>query len=77
MRVQVEVLVEPFKEGHPGPHVVAALATLEEAGLSVELGPFASTTDGELRDVATALSNMFMASMAAGAKRIAVQLRVT
>lgn len=74
MRVHVELLVEPFQEGRPGPHVVAALEALKAAGLEVELGPFASTSVGDLADVATALAEVVIASMGAGATRIAVQV---
>lgn len=74
MRVHVELLVEPFREGAPGPHVVAALEALEGAGLEVELGPFSSTADGDLAAVALALAEVVVASMGAGATRIAVQV---
>lgn len=74
MHVHLELLVEPFKEGQPGPHVVAALESLEAAGLEVELGPFASTSVGEVADVAAAIGEMVTASMQAGATRITVQI---
>lgn len=74
MHVHLELLVEPFKEGRPGPHVVAALESLEAAGLEVELGPFASTSVGDVADVAAAIGEMVTASMQAGATRITVQI---
>lgn len=74
MRVRLELLVEPFQEGGPGPHVTAALDALEGAGLAVELGPFASTADGDLAEVSAALAAAVVASMSAGATRIAVQV---
>ncbi|MDQ3385666.1 MAG: hypothetical protein M3503_06630 [Actinomycetota bacterium] len=74
MDVHLELLVEPFDEGHPGPHVLAALQALEAAGLAMDLGPFASTATGDVSVVAGAISQMLTASMGAGATRITVQL---
>jgi uncharacterized protein YqgV (UPF0045/DUF77 family) len=39
----VEFIVEPFVDGHPGPHVRAAVDAATEAGAEVEFGPFGST----------------------------------
>ena len=74
MHVNLELLVEPFVEGRPGPHVIAALESLEAAGLEVDLGPFASTSTGDVGAVADAISAMVTASMGAGATRITVQV---
>lgn len=74
MDVHLELLVEPFEEGRPGPHVLAALEALEAAGLVVDLGPFASTATGDVAVVAGAISEVVAASMRAGATRITVQL---
>ena len=76
MDVHLELLVEPFEEGRPGPHVLAALEALEAAGLAVDLGPFASTATGEVSAVAGAISEVVTASVGAGATRITVQLSV-
>ena len=43
--VRVEFFVEPFVEGRPGPHVLAAVAAAEARGLRVEFGPFGSSCD--------------------------------
>ncbi len=40
---QLEFTVEPFVEGHPGPHVQAAVDAATAAGGEVEFGPFGST----------------------------------
>ena len=74
MDVHLELLVEPFEEGRPGPHVLAAVAALEAAGLTVELGPFASTATGEVSVVAGAVGDLVAASMGAGATRLTLQL---
>ena len=39
----VEFTIEPFVEGHPGPHVLSAVAAAEELGATVEFGPFGSS----------------------------------
>ncbi len=77
MHVNLELLVEPFQEGRPGPHVVAAIESLEAAGLEVELGPFASTSTGDVAVVAAAIGAMVTASMGAGASRIILQISAT
>jgi uncharacterized protein YqgV (UPF0045/DUF77 family) len=72
--VSVEFLVEPFEEGSPGPHVRAAVAAMEAAGLAVELGPFASVASGPVDTVARAVGNMVAAAFTAGATRVQVQV---
>ena len=46
----LEFTIEPFAEGKPGPHVVAAVAAVSELGADVEFGPFGSgcTVDAAL-----------------------------
>jgi len=46
----LEFTIEPFVEGKPGPHVVAAVDAATELGADVEFGPFGSscTVDGAL-----------------------------
>ena len=39
----VEFTIEPFVEGHPGPHVLSAIAAAETLGAIVEFGPFGSS----------------------------------
>ncbi len=41
--LELEFTIEPFVEGHPGPHVLAAVEAVEAAGASVEFGPFGSS----------------------------------
>jgi uncharacterized protein YqgV (UPF0045/DUF77 family) len=70
----LEVLVEPFKENEPGPHVSAAVDALSASGLEPDMGPFATTADGELDDVLVAVTALLRASFDAGAT--AIQLRL-
>ncbi len=72
---QLEVLVEPFKENEPGPHVVATIDALTEAGLAVDMGPFSSTADGELTTLVDAVHAMLQSGFDSGASTI--QIRIT
>ncbi len=70
----VEFLVEPFEEGKPGRHVTAAVAAFEQNGLSVDLGPFSSTSSGTIDDIANAVAEMIRSSMNAGASALRIQV---
>ena len=72
--VHVEFFVEPFAEGSPGPHVLAAVEAARAAGLSVELGPFASLATGPVATVADALRDVVAAAFDAGATRVQLQV---
>jgi uncharacterized protein YqgV (UPF0045/DUF77 family) len=69
-RIAVEFLVEPFVEGAPGPHVAAALASIERDGLAVEVGPFSTEVRGSLVAVADGVREVIIAAMEHGATRI-------
>ena len=47
VQITAEFTVEPFVEGAPGPHVLAAIQVAESAGLAVDVGPFGTTVVGE------------------------------
>jgi uncharacterized protein YqgV (UPF0045/DUF77 family) len=68
------MLVQPFKENDPGPHVIAVVEAATAAGLDVDMGPFATSTEGDLNTILDAASAMLQAGFAAGATSI--QLRV-
>lgn len=73
-QLHLEILVEPFRENEPGPHVQAVLAALEDAGLHPDMGPFATTVDGEEDAVTGVIAALISSSVSAGAS--ALQLRV-
>ncbi len=73
-RARAEVLVEPFRENEPGPHVIAAIEVLDAAGLSPDMGPFATETHGDLDLTIDAIARLLRASFDAGAD--AVQVRI-
>lgn len=70
----LEVLVEPFRESDPGPHVTAVISAAEAAGLDAEMGPFATSIDGDIDRLAGAVADMIRAGFAEGAT--AMQIRV-
>jgi uncharacterized protein YqgV (UPF0045/DUF77 family) len=77
VNVLVEFTVEPFVEGVPGEHVLAALSAVRAAGFEPEVGPFGSSISGELRDVSHAVARMIEAATAHGASRVSVQVTTT
>lgn len=74
MNVAVEFLVEPFSEGNPGAHVVAAVQAVENAGLPLEVGPFGNVTSGESATVLAAVNAALTAALAAGATRVSLSV---
>lgn len=72
--VRLEILVEPFVEDAPGPHVAAAVETFERAGLVVEMGPFSTIVDGDLDAVVDALASALKSSFAHGADQVRISL---
>lgn len=73
-RVHIEVLVEPFKENDPGRHVMAAVEAMTAAGLETDMGPFATTADGDLDTVIAATADLLRQSFDAGAAAVQVRL---
>ncbi|GJM37601.1 MAG: DNA-binding protein [Acidimicrobiales bacterium] len=72
--IAAEFLVEPFVEGSPGAHVTAAVDAFAAHEIEVELGPFASSAEGDVDAMADAIAEMIRAAMTNGATSI--QLRV-
>ncbi len=73
-RVRIEFTVEPFVEGHPGPHVLAAIEAVTERGVPVDVGPFSSVADVEVDQAASTVAALLQAALDRGATRLAVQL---
>lgn len=70
----LEILVEPFKEDDPGPHVMAVLDVLNRSGFVVQMGPFSTTAEGPMDQLVGALEPMMVAGFAAGASSIQARL---
>lgn len=71
---RLEVLVEPFEENHPGPHVLATVNAIAATGMTPDMGPFATTASGTLDQTIDAAAALVRAAFANGAD--AVQLRI-
>lgn len=74
MRLRVEFTVEPFVDGLPGAHVMAAIDAVAAAGLAVDMGPFGTTAEGDAPAVIEAVRAMLERGYAAGATRITLQV---
>jgi uncharacterized protein YqgV (UPF0045/DUF77 family) len=74
MTLHVEFTIEPFVEGHPGPHVRAAIEAAEHSGLAVDIGPFGTSVSGADDDLLDAIDATVRAAVAAGATRVSLQL---
>ena len=76
MSATAEFTIEPFVEGAPGPHVNAAIAVAENAGLGVEVGPFGTTVTGDAEAVLGAVDGVLRAAVANRATRVSLQISI-
>ncbi|HEY4331349.1 MAG TPA: hypothetical protein VGM78_02215 [Ilumatobacteraceae bacterium] len=68
--LQLEFTVEPFVEGHPGPHVTLAVAAAEASGGAVEFGPFGSTCTAPAEAMPLVVAELVRAAFANGASHV-------
>ncbi len=73
-RGRLEILVEPFKENSPGPHVRAVLDLMRVRGFEPDMGPFSTTVDGEIAALIALSSELLDAGFEAGATSIQTRL---
>ncbi len=73
-RGRLEILVEPFKENAPGPHVHAVLDIVRARGLAPDMGPFSTTVDGDLDELVDLTADLLRAGFGAGASSIQTRL---
>jgi uncharacterized protein YqgV (UPF0045/DUF77 family) len=76
-RVRVEFMVEPFAEGSPGPHVLAAIDAARTAGHEPEIGPFGTSVEVDAAAAGPLLDGVIAAALAAGASRVSIQVERT
>lgn len=74
MAMHAEFTVEPFVDGHLGPHVRAAIEAAQAAGGAVEIGPFGTQVSGDDEVVLAAVERLMRAAMSAGANQVTLQL---
>lgn len=72
--VRVEFTIEPFVEGQPGSHVLAALAAAEALGVAVEFGPFGSSFEVDTGRVGATVSAVIDAALDNGATHVTVDV---
>lgn len=71
--VRLEFFVEPFTEGQPGKHVLAAIDAVERHGLEVDVGAFGTTTTGPAVAIAEAAGELVREALENGADRVSLQ----
>ncbi len=72
--IRVEFTVEPFVEGQPGPHVLAAVSAVESHGISVEFGPFATEFVADDTTALAAVNSLTSSAYANGATHVNIHL---
>lgn len=72
--MELEFTIEPFVEGQPGPHVQAAVAAAEAAGVGVEFGPFGSTCRAPAATMPAVVAAIVDAAFANGATHVSLHL---
>ncbi|MFC1414461.1 thiamine-binding protein [Streptacidiphilus sp. N1-12] len=74
MRLKVEFTTEPFAlDGFPD-HAKAARRAVDQAGLTVDVGPFGTSAEGMAADALAAVARLLEDALANGATRISVQV---
>lgn len=70
----MEFTIEPFHEGNPGPHVLAAVAAAEALGVTVEFGPFGSTCTVPTERVSAVSGAIVAEAFANGATHVSLHV---
>jgi hypothetical protein len=70
----VEFTIEPFVDGHPGPHVQAAVEAATAAGADVEFGPFGSTGRASAESMPDVVAAITRAAFANGATHVTLSV---
>lgn len=73
-RVRVEFTVEPFRAGHPGPHVQAALTAVRRLGHDVEVGPFGNAVEVDRASAAGLIEALTAGALDHGATGLSLQV---
>jgi len=74
VRLKVEFTTEPFElDGFPD-HAKAARRAVDEAGLTVDVGPFGTSAEGEAEAALAAVARLLRDGLAEGATRISIQV---
>ena len=74
MSCRAEFIIEPFEEGSPGPHVIAAVDAVRAHGFEPEMGPFGTSIEGDRAAVIAAVQEMLSTASKSGASRVTLHL---
>lgn len=74
---RLEIFVEPFRENDPGPHVTAAIDAIAATGMEPDMGPFATTAQGDLDQAMAAIAALVRAGFDHGADAIQIRIERT
>jgi uncharacterized protein YqgV (UPF0045/DUF77 family) len=72
--LELEFTIEPFVEGQPGPHVLAAIAAAEAAGLRVNVGPFGSSCRADAATMPEVVAAIVAEAFGHGATHVSIHL---
>jgi uncharacterized protein YqgV (UPF0045/DUF77 family) len=72
--VHIEFTIEPFVEGHPGAHVLAAVEAARTLGVTVDMGPFGSSCDVESHEVGGLVGAVTDAAIGLGATHVSIHV---
>jgi uncharacterized protein YqgV (UPF0045/DUF77 family) len=73
-QVRVEFTVEPFNEGQPGAHVLAAWDAVESHGYQLATGPFSSEVEIASAYADEVIASLVRAALSNGAERVSLQI---
>ncbi len=71
---RVEFTIEPFVEGHPGPHVTEPIAAISSMGFQVDLGPFGTGCTIDEQHAAEVVAAVVRAAFANGATHVNIDV---
>jgi uncharacterized protein YqgV (UPF0045/DUF77 family)/DNA-binding CsgD family transcriptional regulator len=73
--VRLEFTVEPFREGGPGPHVLAAVQAVRDRGLVPEDGPFGTSVEGSVDELCALVGAIASAALYGDATGLRISLQ--
>jgi uncharacterized protein YqgV (UPF0045/DUF77 family) len=76
-QVRVEFMVEPFVEGQPGAHVLAAWKAVESHGYELATGPFSAEAEMDTVSVDEVVAAVVKAAFSNGAERVSLHIERT
>jgi uncharacterized protein YqgV (UPF0045/DUF77 family) len=68
----LEFTIEPFVEGHPGPHVLSAIEAAQAFGYEIDFGPFGSSCSVPAEQAAEVAKAVLDAAFANGATHVSL-----